>query len=351
MAVNPDSNWQPLPCQEVINALERKNPARVPLVWAKWWGEGLEEQYGARLRQFDRYPEDAAILLLPLLEEEDIWAMGLSWEVDFAGPYDTRVILDDWRKLDEFIEKLPNPATDPRLGEFAVQAEQLRAQDRYVLFGWWRLFFERPWAIRGMENLLTDFYFEPENVHRLYSALCDLYCRYLERGIRELQPDGFWTSDDLGHQTQLFMRPETFREFLKPYYARVGATLKRHGLHWWLHSCGNNTAVLGDLIEVGVNVFHPVQKGTMNEVAVAREFGDRLTFLAGLDVQHVLQEKDPAGVRTEVRFLIDTFDRPDGGLCLAAGNGMVAGTPLENIHAFLDEALRYGAAHRRQFNC
>jgi uroporphyrinogen-III decarboxylase len=273
--------------------------------------------------------------------------MNLSWEVDFEGAHDTRVVLDDWHQLDEYIEKLPDPETDPRFDDFIKKAEQIRAQDQYLLFGWWRLFFEKPWFIRGMQNLLMDYYFEPENVHRLHEALCDLYCRYLKRGIQALQPDGFWTSDDLGHQTQLFMRPETFREFLKPYYARIGALLKEHGLHWWLHSCGNNTAVLGDLVEVGVDVFHPVQKGTMDEVAVAQEFGDRLTFLVGLDVQHVLQEKGPEGVREEVRFLINTFDRPDGGMCLAAGNGIVAGTPFENIKAFLDEAVRYGTIHRQ----
>ena len=99
------------------------------------------------------------------------------------------IILDDWSKLDEFIEKLPDPETDSRLDELATQAEQIRAQDRYLLFGWWRLFFERPWAIRGMENLLTDYYLEPENVHRLYEALSTLYCRYLKRAIRELRPD------------------------------------------------------------------------------------------------------------------------------------------------------------------
>ena len=87
----------------------------------------------------------------------------------------------------------------------------------------------------------------------------------------------------------------------------------------------------------------------MDEVAVAREFGDCLTFLAGIDVQHTLQEKDPQGVWEEVRFLIDTFDRPNGGMCIAAGNGILAGTPLENIEAFLDEALRYGIVHRSRF--
>jgi len=80
----------------------------------------------------------------------------------------------------------------------------------------------------------------------------------------------------------------------------------------------------------------------MDEKAVAEKYGDRLTFLAGIDVQHVLQEADPEGVRAEVRYVIDTFNRPSGGLCIAAGNGIVSGTPIENIEAFLDEAVNYG---------
>ncbi|MBN1976407.1 MAG: hypothetical protein JW918_03300 [Anaerolineae bacterium] len=200
-----------------------------------------------------------------------------------------------------------------------------------------------------MTNMLMDYHLAPEQVHRLNDARCNLYCGYIRRAIRELRPDGFWTSDDLGHQTQPFMRPQTSREFIKPYYVRVGEAPKERDIHWWLHSCGNNTPLPGDLAEAGVGVFLPVQKGTMDEVAVAREFGDRLTFLAGIDVQHTLQERDPAGVRQEVRFPIDTFDRPGGGLCVAAGNGIVAGTPLENIESFLDEAVRYGAQHRQAF--
>ncbi len=339
-----NQKFEPLPKDEIIKAIERRNPTRVPLVRAKWWGDDLVDHFGDRIKEFDRYPEDVVQLwIIPM----DSRKMNLSWQVTSGGALDSASVIDDWAKLDEFIEKLPDPATDPQYDALIAEAEAARAQNRYVLFSWWRLFFERPWGLRGMSNLLMDYYIEPDNVHRLYEALCNLYLGHLERAIRELKPDGFWTSDDLGHQTNLFMHPDTFREFIKPYYHRIGALLKEHNLHWWLHSCGDNTKILGDLIETGVDVFHPVQKGTMDEVAVAREFGDRLTFLAGFDVQHVLQEASPDGVREEVRFLIDTFDRPDGGLCLAAGNGILPGTPFENIEAFLDEAVRYGTAHRQ----
>ena len=341
--LNENSRWQPLPRAEVIKAVERERPMRIPLAFARWWGEGLVDQYGERLQQLEKYPEDAVLTLIDPIRYDD---MGLSWPLHTGRAKDSDFVLRDWADLDEFLAKLPDPEHDERFAEWQAQADAAHASDRYYLFGWWLFLFERAWQIRGMENLLTDYYLYPDEVHRLHGALCDLYIRYLQRAERELHPDGFWTSDDLGHQQQLMMQPALFRQILKPYYARIGTFLKENNLHWWLHSCGNNTAILGDLAETGVDVFHPVQKGTMDEQAVARDYGDRLTILAGIDVQHVLQECSPAGVRAEVRFLIDTFDRAEGGMCIAAGNGIVAGTPLENIDAFLDEALRYGIKHR-----
>ena len=85
------------------------------------------------------------------------------------------------------------------------------------------------------------------------------------------------------------------------------------------------------------------------EDQLAERFGSRIAFLVGFDVQHILQEGTPEQVRAEVKYLIDTFDRPEGGMCLAAGNGIVAGTPLGNIEAYLEEAVRYGEEHRSSF--
>ena len=82
MDLHASSTWLPLPRDQVVKAVERKGPVRIPLVWAKWWGEGLEEQYGARLQAFDRYPEDATVLLIETLDGQ---SMGLSWETASPG--------------------------------------------------------------------------------------------------------------------------------------------------------------------------------------------------------------------------------------------------------------------------
>jgi uroporphyrinogen decarboxylase len=337
----------PLPRDEIVATIERDGPSRIPLVRAKWWGEGFVEAHGPALRPLEeRFPEDVALFVD--IQGLQPWNADLSWyrEEAMAGRGKDAGILDDWAHLDEFLAKFPDPADPARLGRLPEQAAAAREAGRYVLVGWWRLFFERPWGIRGMQNLLTDYYLHPDEVHRLNRGLSDHYRAVLEHAIEACRPDGFWTSDDLGHQTQLMMRPEQFREFILPYYREIGDFLRDHNMHFWLHSCGNNTEILGDLADAGVDVFHPVQKHTMDEARVAEAFGDRLTFLAGIDVQHVLQERTPEEVRAEVRFLVDTFDREDGGMMLAAGNGIVPGTPLANVEAFLDEAVRYGAEHR-----
>lgn len=346
--MNGKKQWVPLPRAEVVRAVEGKNPSRIPCVMTKWWGEGLREQYGNRLDALERYPDDVARLWItnPASYEK----MDLSWEWNSTGIYDADPIIDDWAKLDEFIEKLPDPASDPELQQAAEAAVQARKDDRYAMLCWWRLFFEKPWELRGMENLMVDYYTETENVHRLHDALCNTYCAYIKAAHEWFAPDALLSSDDLGHQTGSMMSPDLFHELIFPYYKRTGDALKECGMHFWLHSCGDNTGLLDDLIAAGLDVFHPVQKHTMDAPAVAERFGGRIAFLAGIDVQHGLQEKDAEGVCAEVRGLVDTFDRPEGRMCIAAGNGIVSGTPFENIEAFLDEAVVYGGRHRREMD-
>lgn len=345
MTLSEENLFAPLTRHEIIKAVEKKHPYRIPIIRGKWWGEGFEELHGNNLRRFDKYPEDVVQVWI---DPTPFTEMGLSWEIPSQGAHDAQPVLEDWKKLDELIEKFPAPEKDPRLEEAIKQAEAGGRKEQYVLLSWWFLYFERSWKIRGMQNILIDLYENQDSVEKLLEALTDQYIRYI-RFIRDKVPlDGFFSSDDLGHQKGPMFSPELFHRCFYPRYKRLGSALKGLGMHFWLHSCGDNSLLLDHLVDAGLDVFHPVQKYTMDERETARKYGNKLAFLAGLDVQHVLQKEDPEAVRREVRFLIDTFDRPDGGMCLGAGNGILPGTPLENITAFLEEAIIYGYEHRQR---
>jgi uroporphyrinogen-III decarboxylase len=55
-----------------------------------------------------------------------------------------------------------------------------------------------------------------------------------------------------------------------------------------------------------------------------------------MDVQKVIPFGSPAEVRADVRERIKTFQRPDGGLIIGAGNAILPDTPLENLRAYLE---------------
>ena len=50
---------EPLTRQQVIDAIERQGGSEIPLVFHKWWGEGLQERCGKQLDEMaSKYPDD-----------------------------------------------------------------------------------------------------------------------------------------------------------------------------------------------------------------------------------------------------------------------------------------------------
>ncbi|MFC1452972.1 uroporphyrinogen decarboxylase family protein [Verrucomicrobiota bacterium] len=339
--------------EEVKKAIEGRGSVRPPAYMHKWPGEGLREYHGDRLDEvFSQYPDDIvpANVMQPGGWEapegypaEYRFAVRDRQQQDETGPrgHDSgSMILSDWADLDAFLETLPR-ADDPKIYEYVRQAVD-KAGGRYVIVWAWNYFYERLWGLRGMENILMDFHLHPREMHRLCEGLLDLVLQFV-KGAADAGADGFATSNDLGHQTSLMMSPESFREFLKPLHAKVAAACHERGMHYWTHSCGNLTEIVEDFVEVGLDCLHPLQYGAMDWKEVAPVLKGRMTAWAGIDVQHILQEATPDGVRAHVRELIDTFHEPGAGRCIvAAGNGITGSTPLENIDAFLDETYRYG---------
>lgn len=337
---------EPYSKETVRAVVERRGGREVPLAFHKWWGEGTYEKYGSKLDEISAdIPTDAPAVsyttpgefVSPTADPNYCWAFSGSPRYERAS-LDARVLLPDWRDLDAYLSEFPAPDRQPGIFD-AARAYVKANPDRYILGHWWYLYYERLWAIRGMQNVLMDFIEHPAELKRLGRALLDYHVKAV-RGLAACGVDGIFTSDDLGSQRALMMSPAIFRKILKPLYAELIAEIHSLGMHFWLHTCGNVLAVIDDFIEIGLDVIHPIQAHTMDYSEVAQRFGGKISFLVGIDVQHLLPEGSPEDVRQGIRDVVRTFQRPEGGLMLAAGNGIMPETPLENIRAFLEESTK-----------
>lgn len=338
--------YEPLTREEVISVIDGKSFARRVPINIHFWvhADTFGEREGEVREILAEYPQDIQIQSLKLPDifispPDDSNYRWVNWDNANEGVktgLDERIAIQDWDLLDEIIEHFPNPEYPGLFADFNEPRDT-----RYRLGHWWFCLFERHWSLRGMTNALTDYYLEPDKVHRLFRAITDFYLRIIERAANEQKCDGMWFSDDLGTQTGPFFSLEFFRSFFLPYYREIFSKCHDLGMHTWMHSCGNIDTFLPDWIDAGLDIIHPIQKHTMNENEIASKYKGEITFFTGLDVQQIIPWGTPSEVCSEVRYLLDTYWN-DGHCILTAGNGINQDCSLDSLKAFLEEAVTYG---------
>ena len=256
--------------------------------------------------------------------------------------FDSHIIIPDMEKVDDFIAKIP----DPKEGHLLFHGKGRR----YKLAWCFSALFENHWNIRGMENTLMDYYLYPEETHRLYRAMCEYHKGIIKRCKKELNCDGVFFCDDLGTQTGPFMSPELFREFFFPYYKELCDCAHSLGMHFWLHSCGNITLLIPQLIEAGVDCLHPIQKFANDQEAVFNEFHDQITFFYGLDLQEVIPHGTPDDVEAEIKQKVDTFSQATGRLVFTFGNCIMPDCSIANFERTLKVSHTYNPYIKKHAN-
>ncbi|MCL4486727.1 MAG: uroporphyrinogen-III decarboxylase-like protein [Chloroflexi bacterium] len=227
----------------------------------------------------------------------------------------------------------PNPL-DPRFFS-DIPAKLARYGDRFRVFQIGFSLYERAWTLRGMQNLLLDFYDHPQFVRELLNAIADYNIAQIGQALT-YDIDAVYFGDDWGQQRGLQMGPKLWREFIKPVLARMYAVVRRAGKYVFIHSCGDVDELFDDLIEIGLNCFNPFQPEVMDTLALLERYRGRLTFHGGLSVQRTLPRGTVAEVRRETEKLIKA-GRP-GSYILAPSHDVTKDVPLENMLAFIELA-------------
>ncbi len=197
---------------------------------------------------------------------------------------------------------------------------------------------ERATFMRGMENILVDIIVHPKFVEELLEGLANHVLGTMEILFERFDFDGIAFSDDYGTQKSLIMSPGHWRKFVKPHLKRIYGYAKNNGKTVLQHSDGNIYSIIGDLIDIGCDILHPVQPECMDIFALKKEFGKDISFWGGISTQNLLSNASPEEVRKQVRRLKNEIGQ-GGGYIASNGITIQADVPLENITALIDESI------------
>ena len=225
----------------------------------------------------------------------------------------------------------PNPL-DSRFFE-EIPERIARYRERFRVFQIGFSLYERAWTLRGMQNLLMDFYDHPDFVHSLLEAIAVYNISQIREALK-YEIDAVYFGDDWGQQHGLQMGPRLWHQFIYPELKRMYATVHDYGKHVFIHSCGDVDEVFEDLVGIGLNCFNPFQPEVMEVEALMQRYRGRLTFHGGLSTQRTLPFGTVEDVRAETKRLLKMG--AGGGYIFAPAHDVEGDVPLENMLAFIE---------------
>jgi uroporphyrinogen decarboxylase len=189
--------------------------------------------------------------------------------------------------------------------------------------------YERAYGVIGIPQMLEGMAGYPSVIEVLLDKITEYRIAVAQNivklGLFEVGQMG----DDLGQQRMPFFSPTMFKDIFLPRYKELWGVFKKEGMKMVMHSCGNVTVFLPDLIEAGLDVLEPVQP-CMDIHELKDEFGKDLIFWGGIDTQELLPFGTPDEIKDHVQETIRTLGR-GGGHLIGPSQEVMKDVPLDNI--------------------
>ena len=206
--------------------------------------------------------------------------------------------------------------------------------------------FQTACNLRGTENFLMDMIAWPEFAAALLKRVTDVLAGLLAQAMHAGGANFDMVElpgDDYAGSNRLILSPALFRRFIKPNLERMVGVIRAANpvVKIMAHSDGEISGLLDDFVDLGIEVIHPLEPVSgMDLTAIKARYGERLTFLGGIDITHALRGSQTLAIE-EVRRRIGQL-APGGGYILAPANHIQADVPPENVVAVYNAARQFG---------
>ena len=204
-------------------------------------------------------------------------------------------------------------------------------------------FFEQAWALRGLEQFMLDIVIDPSIPAYIMDRILEVMLKNLKT-VLDLAGDRLdmvYTYDDVATQKSLLISPKTWRELVKPRHQKILDLIHSYGKPAMYHCDGAVAPLIPELIDMGVNVLNPIQPDAagMEPATLKAQYGRQLTFHGGIDIIKTLPRGTTEQVKQEVQARVKVLGE-SGGYIMCSSHHIQPDTPLENVLAMYDPALR-----------
>ena len=283
--------------------------------------------------------------------QKDAFGTTFIWPDGYAAsmPHvtDDNKVIPDITRWKEFL-KLPQLAPiendTEKWDAFRQTCESVDHENKLVMAYMPTGIFERLHFLMGFEDLFLAFYEEPEDLSDLIKAIADHRYRMFEMMIEKIHPDIILSHDDWGSKTSLFIKPELWREFIKPHYDRIYGMCHENNVIVVHHSDSFCEPIVEDMADCHIDVWQGVLP--QNDIVMLQQkMNGRITLQGGLESAIADNaETSEEEVRRHVRETCELFG-PGGHFIPGVTNGG-PGCLVPGRYKMIEEEIdRYNIEH------
>ncbi len=202
--------------------------------------------------------------------------------------------------------------------------------------------FECIHPVCGHENMLIGMALDPDWVRDMCNVYADLIIKSYEILISEGGvPDGVFFYEDMGFKAKPFMSPKMYKEIIWPAHKKTFDYAHSLGLPVIVHSCGFVEALIPGLIEAGMDCLEAMEvKAGMDLLKLKKQFGDRISFMGGMDIR-TMASNDYKAIEAELKKKLP-MAMEGGGYILHSDHSIPQQVEYETYKHFVEFGLEMG---------
>ena len=146
---------------------------------------------------------------------------------------------------------------------------------------------EMLWRIIGSENAMLWIGMYPGEVarfvERIFAFTLEIVRAQIEAAAGKLAGMVIW--GDVAYKKGMLFSPDYWRRVFKSGVKALVDECHTHGLPVIYHGCGNSRRIFGDLVEIGIDAYNPLEaKAGMDVIDLRGVYGHKIAFCGNMDV-------------------------------------------------------------------